>query len=133
VDLDTGSFSTRNLTPGTYGVRLHAGNGTYRCQDLVVPPQGLEGVVQEDWPVIAADLKSTSANLSAASARVDGWLERNEENVDRLLGEGLDEVTGLVSDMRQAAEQLNRLSSRLREDPSRLIYRPAQDPVVVEP
>ena len=95
--------------------------------------QGLEGVVRDDWPVIAEDLKSTSANLSAASARVDGWLERNEEGVDRLLGEGLDEVTGLVSDMRQAAEQLNRLSSRLREDPSRLIYRPAQDPVVVEP
>ena len=95
--------------------------------------QGLENVVQDDWPVIAADLKATSANLSAASARVDGWLERNEDSVDRLLGEGLDEVSGLVVDLRQAAEQLNRLSSRLREDPSRLIYRPARDPVVVEP
>ncbi len=94
---------------------------------------GLEGVVAEDWPVIAEDLKATSANLSAASARVDGWLERNEESVDRLLGEGLDDVTGLVADLRQAAEQLNRLSTRLREDPSRLIYRQAQDPVVAEP
>ena len=95
--------------------------------------QGLEGAVQEDWPVIAADLKRTSANLSAASARVDGWLERNEESVDRLLGDGLDDLSGLVADLRQAAEQLNRLSSRLREDPSRLIYRQAQDPVVAEP
>lgn len=95
--------------------------------------RGLEGVVADDWPVIAADLKSTSANLSAASARVDGWLERNEDDVDRLLGEGLDDLTGLVADLRQATEQLNRLSRRLREDPSRLIYRPAQDPVVAEP
>ena len=95
--------------------------------------EGFEGVVAEDWPVIASDLKATSANLSAASSRVDGWLERNEASVERLLGEGLDDVTGLVADLRQAAEQLNRLSVRLREDPSRLIYRPAQDPVVAEP
>ncbi len=95
--------------------------------------EGFEGVVAEDWPVIASDLKATSANLSAASSRVDGWLERNEASVERLLGEGLDDVTGLVTDLRQTAEQLNRLSVRLREDPSRLIYRPAQDPVVAEP
>ena len=93
----------------------------------------LEGAVAEDWPVIAEDLKTTSANLSAASSRVDGWMARNEGSVDRLLGEGLDDVTALVADLRQTAEQLNRLSSRLREDPSRLIYRPAQDPVVAEP
>jgi phospholipid/cholesterol/gamma-HCH transport system substrate-binding protein len=95
--------------------------------------QGLEGAVAEDWPVIAGDLKTMSANLSAASGRVDGWLERNEGSVDHLLGQGLDDVTGLVADLRQTAEQLNRLSRRLREDPSRLIYRPAQDPVVAEP
>jgi phospholipid/cholesterol/gamma-HCH transport system substrate-binding protein len=95
--------------------------------------QGLEGAVAEDWPVIAADLKTMSANLSAASGRVDGWLERNEDSVDRLLGQGLDDVAGLAADLRQVADQLNRLSARLREDPSRLIYRPAQDPVVAEP
>jgi hypothetical protein len=64
---------------------------------------------------------------------VDGWLERNEDNVDRLLDEGLNDVAGLVVDLRQTAEQLNRLSTRLREDPSRLIYRAAQDPVLAEP
>lgn len=94
---------------------------------------GLEGAVAEDWPTIAKDLKSTSASLSAASGRVDGWLERNEDNVDRLLDEGLNDVAGLVVDLRQTAEQLNRLSTRLREDPSRLIYRAAQDPVLAEP
>ena len=94
---------------------------------------GLEGAIAEDWPVIAADLKTTSANLSAVSGRVDGWLERNEGNVDRLLGEGLNDVTGLVAELQKVAEQLNRLSSRLREDPSRLIYRPVRDPVVADP
>ncbi len=95
--------------------------------------EGLEGAIADDWPVIAADLKATGSNLSAASARVDGWLESNEGNVERLLGEGLTDVTGLVAELQGAAEELNRLSRRLREDPSRLIYRPVRDPVVAEP
>jgi phospholipid/cholesterol/gamma-HCH transport system substrate-binding protein len=95
--------------------------------------KGLEAVVQDDWPTIASDLKTTSANLAAASGRVDDWLERNEGSVDRFLGEGLDDMSELVVDLRQAAEQLNRLAARLREDPSRLIYRPQQDAVVAEP
>lgn len=95
--------------------------------------QGLESAVADDWPTMADDLKLASANLAAVTGRVDGWLARNEGSVDRLLGEGLDDVAGLIADLRQAADQLNRLSARLREDPSRLIYRPAQDPVVVEP
>jgi phospholipid/cholesterol/gamma-HCH transport system substrate-binding protein len=95
--------------------------------------KGLETAVVEDWPTIASDLKATSANLAAASHRVDGWLVRNEDSVDRFLGEGLDDMTGLVAELRQTSEQLNRLAVRLREDPSRLIYRPQQDAVVAEP
>jgi phospholipid/cholesterol/gamma-HCH transport system substrate-binding protein len=95
--------------------------------------RGLETAVADDWPAIASDLKATSANLSAASSRVDGWLERHEESVDRFLGEGLNDLSGLVTDLHETSEQLNRLAVRLREDPSRLIYRPQQDPVVVDP
>ncbi|MEM8766589.1 MAG: MlaD family protein [Pseudomonadota bacterium] len=94
---------------------------------------GLEQAVKSDWPEIAGDLKTTSRNLAAASARVDGWLVANEGSVDRLLGDGLDEVTGLASDLREVTAQLNRLSARLREDPSQLIYRPQRDAVVAEP
>ena len=95
--------------------------------------EGLETAIADDWPVIATELKATSANLSTASSRVDGWLERNEESVDRFLGEGLNDVSGLVVDLRQVSQELDRLAARLREDPSRLIYRPQQDPVVAEP
>lgn len=94
---------------------------------------GLENAVQEDLPAIAADLKRLSANMASASGRIDSWLADNDANVDRLLGEGLDAVTGLATDLRGVAEQLARLSVRLREDPSRLIYRAQHDPVEVEP
>jgi ABC-type transporter Mla subunit MlaD len=94
---------------------------------------GLETAVAEDWPLIAADLRSTSSNLASVSQRVDGWLESNDESVDRLLGEGLDSASALVVDLRDVADQLARLSARLREDPSRIIYRAQHDPVVADP
>jgi len=94
---------------------------------------GLESAVAEDWPEIATDLKATSARLASMSGRVDGWLEANDESVDRLLGEGLDSLTALVLELQQMADQVSRLSARLREDPSRLIYRSQHDPEVAEP
>lgn len=94
---------------------------------------GLESALADDWPGIAEDLQATAANLASASSRVDGLLAANEQSVDRLLGQGLEDVSALAAELRGLAAQLARLSSRLREDPSRLIYKPQQDPVVVEP
>ena len=95
--------------------------------------QRMESAMKDDWPQIAADLKTTSQNLSSVSGRVDGWLEANDENVDRLLDEGLDSAAKLITDLRGAADELSRLSSKLREDPSRIVYRSKHDPVVAEP
>jgi phospholipid/cholesterol/gamma-HCH transport system substrate-binding protein len=95
--------------------------------------RGLESVVRDDWPEIAADLKATSGSLRAVSARVDGWLENNDDNVERLLGEGLSSVTAMAVDLRETADELSRLSAKLRDDPSRIIYRTQHDPVVAEP
>ena len=94
---------------------------------------GLDRAVAEDWPAMAGNLKETTGNLAEASSRIDMWLARNEPSVDRLLGEGFDDVADLVANLREVSENLTRLSNRLREDPSRLIYRPQQDPVEVEP
>lgn len=49
VDKDDGSFSTDDLSAGSYALRLHAGwqdrSDTYRCQNLEVPLQGIEGIL----------------------------------------------------------------------------------------
>jgi phospholipid/cholesterol/gamma-HCH transport system substrate-binding protein len=93
----------------------------------------LESAAGENLPVMSANLQATTASLASASARVDRWLEVNNDSVDRLLGEGFEATSGLMVDLRNVSAQLNRLSTRLREDPSRLIYRASHDPVVVEP
>ncbi|MCR9244533.1 MAG: carboxypeptidase-like regulatory domain-containing protein [bacterium] len=49
LNMDDGDFSTDDIVPGQYGVRVHAGwesrNEQYRCQDLTVPPQGVSDLV----------------------------------------------------------------------------------------
>ena len=50
VDQESGTFSTDDLQPGSYRVRIHANFGDdqhaeYHCQDVEVPPQGLDNLV----------------------------------------------------------------------------------------
>ncbi|HEX6811572.1 MAG TPA: carboxypeptidase-like regulatory domain-containing protein [Planctomycetota bacterium] len=50
LDETSGEFSSDELTPGTYRVRLHAGfegspGAEYTCEEITVPATGLEGVV----------------------------------------------------------------------------------------
>jgi len=93
----------------------------------------IETSVDKDWPAIADDLKKTSGHLADASARVDGWLVEHEASIERLMGPGFDDVSGLAAELHDVTEEVGRLSARLREDPSRLIYRPRTDAVVAEP
>jgi len=51
IDADTGNFSSDELAPGVYRVRLHASFGEqepgvqYQCEEITVPATGLEGIV----------------------------------------------------------------------------------------
>lgn len=55
IDTTTGNFQTDDLVAGTYRLRMHASLGEndhrqYRCEDLIVPPQGVENVVLHPVP-----------------------------------------------------------------------------------
>jgi len=56
IDEDSGQFSSDDLTPGVYRVRLHASFGEdergveYLCEDITVSATGLEGVVLHPSP-----------------------------------------------------------------------------------
>jgi len=93
----------------------------------------LESTVAEDLPVIAGDLKVASGSLADISRRADGWLVDNDANIRRLLGESSTAVADIVADLRDAASHLSGLTHKLDEQPSRLLYRSQQDPVVAEP
>ncbi|MCA8976413.1 MAG: carboxypeptidase regulatory-like domain-containing protein [Planctomycetes bacterium] len=54
VDMDDGAFETDELGPGVYAVRIHSntekGSNAWRCQDITVPPGGLDNLLLRGTP-----------------------------------------------------------------------------------
>jgi len=70
-------------------------------------------------------MRNTADSLADASTRLDKFIAANEDSVGRFADQGLAEVDQLVRDMREAVRSFDRMSRRLEEDPSRLLYQPA--------
>jgi phospholipid/cholesterol/gamma-HCH transport system substrate-binding protein len=73
------------------------------------------------------NLRQTTENLRNAT----GWLGENEAAIDSFLAGGLGETAALVADTRVAMRELQKLSAELRNNPSRVIYKPKLEPIVV--
>ena len=73
------------------------------------------------------NLASASASLAAATERLDQWTREHGGEVESFMGGGLGQVPALVEDTRAALRELEKLMRSLREDPSRLIYRPVEE------
>ncbi len=94
----------------------------------------LVAVTGEAGPELLAatqNLRQTSERLASVSARVDEWLAANEAAVNSFLDEGIGETAAMVSDAREAMRELEKLATELRENPSRVVYKPNLEPVTV--
>jgi phospholipid/cholesterol/gamma-HCH transport system substrate-binding protein len=69
-------------------------------------------------------LREVADNVAKTTARLDRFVEANEENLDRFADQGLAEFEQLVRETRQAVHAFEVLSDSLERDPSRLIYQP---------
>lgn len=78
------------------------------------------------------NIELTTAELHAVTARLDDWLERHDGDMDTFAAEGLGQVPALVSDTRNTLREMEKLLESLQHDPSRAIYQPTRDAVVVE-
>lgn len=95
----------------------------------------LDALVAEAGPRTAAaidNLEVTTSELRELSARLDGWLERHDADVQAFAADGLGQVPALVTDTRRAVRELQKLMEELRNEPSQALYRPASDAVIVE-
>ncbi len=81
---------------------------------------------------ILDNLESTTAELHSLSTRLDGWLERNDREMQAFTADGLGQVPALVGDTRDAVRELQKLLEALREEPSRALYRPNRNAITVE-
>ena len=61
-------------------------------------------------------------NLASTSAKLDGIVQDNRQDVRVFARDGLPELEQLLRDGRAAALEFRELSRSLRENPSRLLY-----------
>jgi len=94
--------------------------------------QEVAGEVRPGLTATLDNLKQVSANLGTLVARLDSWTAENSRDMEGFMAEGLGQVPDLISDARGAIRELEKLIHDLREDPSSLIYKPADDAVEVE-
>lgn len=83
--------------------------------------------------VLAAmqNLRQTTDKLANVSGRVEHWLVENDAAIDSFMAGGVGETAALMTDTRAAMRELEKLGAELRANPSRMIYKPRLDPVVV--
>ena len=77
------------------------------------------------------NLRQTTDKLVSVTERVEHWLVKNDAAIDSFLADGIGETAALVTDTREAMRDLEKLSAELRNNPSRVIYKPKLEPVAV--
>ncbi len=84
-----------------------------------------------DLVVTTQNLRQATDNLANVSERVEHWLAANDAAINSFLTDGIGETGALVSDARKAMRELEKLSAELRNNPSRVVYKPKLEPVAV--
>jgi phospholipid/cholesterol/gamma-HCH transport system substrate-binding protein len=92
----------------------------------------LVGNLEPGLQSTVASLEQTMQNLESMTARLEVMTETNEKDLNAFLGDGLGQVPALITDLRSTLREVDKLLKGLREDPSKLIYKPIHDAIDVE-
>ena len=77
------------------------------------------------------NLRQTTDKLVNVTGRVEHWLVENDAAIDSFLAGGIGETSALVKDTREAMRELEKLGTELRNNPSRVLYKPKLEPVAI--
>lgn len=95
----------------------------------------IQTVLQRAEPDLLAtmsELHTASSNLADISKRIDGWLTNRDRDINKFISGGLGQSAALITDTRSTVRELEMLLSELRVNPSQLIFKPQNDPVIAE-
>lgn len=129
VEQFTGALAEQRRALGMLPVRANEAFG-----QLQATLGQVASVTDEAGPELLAatqSLRRTTDKLADVSTRVDNWLATNDAAVQSFLADGVGETAALVTGAREAMREMEKLAAELRENPSRVIYRPRQEAVVV--
>jgi phospholipid/cholesterol/gamma-HCH transport system substrate-binding protein len=101
---------------------------------LQIALEGVAKFAEEAKPELLAatqNLRQTTDKLANVTGRVEYWLVENDAAIDSFLGSGIGGMAALLTDTREAMRELEKLGAEVRDNPSRVIYKPKLEPVAV--
>lgn len=105
----------------------------HEARQLLTNANGILTSAGPEVQATATRLHSAADTLASSAARVDGLLARHQQDFDHLAGQGLSDLQGLLRESHEGAIEVRALTQALREDPSRVFYRPAASGVAIPP
>lgn len=98
----------------------------------IVQVRSLTEQLEPGLVATVANLEQTMVNLETMTSRMEAWTAASDTEMNAFMGDGLGQFPALVSEARTAVRELDKLMKELREDPSRLVYKPQEGSVEVE-
>jgi phospholipid/cholesterol/gamma-HCH transport system substrate-binding protein len=99
------------------------------ADDVAAVARSVRSLSEDGGPQLRAAVEQarvTTENLASATGRLDRMLAENADDLRGFTRDGLPELERLLRDSRAAAQELRDLARSLREDPSQILYRPAE-------
>jgi phospholipid/cholesterol/gamma-HCH transport system substrate-binding protein len=101
-------------------------------QDTLIQIKSMAGNLEPGLLSTVANLENTTHKLAEMTTRLELWTATNDADMNAFMGDGLGQVPALVADARSTLREVQKLLKDLRENPSKLIYKPKEDSVEVE-
>ena len=94
--------------------------------------KSMTGELEPGLKATVENMEQATRNLANLTAKLESWASENGSDLNAFIEDGLGEVPSLVADARATLREVEKLMRDLRENPSKLLYKPKDDAVDVE-
>jgi len=102
-----------------------------KFQDTLELAAELTTEARPDLLAAMQNLRQATDRLANVTGRVEYWVVENDAAIDSFLAGGVGETAALITDTQAAMRELQKLGAELRNNPSRIVYKPKLEPVAV--
>ena len=126
----TGALASQEEAIGEIPVLLE--NAIRELLGTLAQIRSMAGELEPGLEASLANLDQATRNLAGITERLDEWAALSDSEMKSFMQDGLGQVPALVSDARAALREVEKLMDELRENPSRLVYKPNEGSIEVE-
>ena len=87
----------------------------------------MDSLVDGEVRELLADVQTTAQSVTRVSDEINGIVGDARQPIADFSAEGLYEISGLITDMRQLMGSLSRLTGQLESDPAQFLFGGSQE------